>query len=201
MTGAPTRGTVARVKIFAVSGSLRPQSTVTALLRASAALAPDGWDIEVYPTLGALPHFDPAIDPDDAPEVVAAFRAKVEEADAFVVASPEYAAGMPGVLKNALEWIVGSGEVYDKPTAVLTASPNSGGAARSRAWIVETLTIMTADLREDAVLGIPMVRSVMEDGKVTDEPTRERLTRMWTALAAPAPDADGTPDTEAGWRV
>ncbi|GLZ78660.1 hypothetical protein Afil01_34670 [Actinorhabdospora filicis] len=186
------------MKIFAVSGSLRPQSTVTALLRAATALAPGDWDIEIYPSLGALPHFDPAIDPDDAPEVVAAFRAKVEEAGAFVVASPEYAAGMPGVLKNALEWLVGSGEVYDKPTAVLTASPSPSGAARSRAWIVETLTIMTANLREDAVLGVPMVRSVMDGETVTDAQTRERLTAMWAALAADAPEAPGV---EGGWRV
>lgn len=172
------------MEIFAVSGSLRPQSTVTALLRAAVALLPEGDHAEIHPSLAELPFFDPAIEPDDAPDVVQEFRARVEAADAFVVAAPEYAAGMPGVLKNALEWLVGSGEVYEKPTAVLTASPNPGGGARSRSWTVETLTIMSADMPGDAVLGVPLVRSVMADGVLNDEATIARLRAMWDALRA-----------------
>ena len=182
------------MKIFAVSGSLRPQSTVSALVRAAAKLLPDTDEFALYPSLGDLPHFDPAIDSDDAPEVVHAFRERVESADAFLVASPEYAAGMPGVLKNALEWLVGSGEVYEKPTGVLTAGPSGSGAPRSRAWIVETLTIMTARMPEPAVLGVPFVRSVMADERITDDATAARLTAMWDALRAQA--AAGEPDVE-----
>ncbi len=68
-----------------------------------------------------------------------AWRAAVTRADALVIATPEYAGGMPGVLKNALDWLVGTGELYDKPVALLSAAPSPERGANARRWLDEVV--------------------------------------------------------------
>ncbi|WP_055591388.1 NADPH-dependent FMN reductase [Peterkaempfera griseoplana] len=171
------------MKILAVSGSLRPGSTVTTLMHAALGLLPPGSEAVVHASPAGLPYFDPGVDPDDAPAAVQAWRAPVAAADAVLIASPEYAHGMPGVLKNALEWLVGSGELAGKPVALLTASPYPTGGDRARAWLTETLTVMSAALVPEASLGVGMVRSRLgPDGALTDPATAEALRGAWAAV-------------------
>jgi NAD(P)H-dependent FMN reductase len=175
------------MKILAVSGSLRPGSTVTALMHAALGLLPPGSDTDVYTDLASLPYFDPGIDPDEAPASVQHLRSRAVAADAVLIASPEYAHGMPGVLKNALEWLVGSGELSDKPVAVLTASPHPTGGDRAGAWLTETLTVMGAVLPAEATLGVGLARTKLNsDGTLTDAETRAALGGVWAALAREA---------------
>lgn len=107
------------INIIAISGSLRSASSNTALLRAAADLAPENVKITIYEGLDKLPYFSPELDGEGAipPPTVAALRQQIKTADAVLFCTPEYAFGMPGVLKNALDWLVSSGEFVDKPTA------------------------------------------------------------------------------------
>lgn len=151
--------------ILAISGSLRAASTNSALLRAVAAVAPDGVTVTVFAGLdgrgvGGLPLFNPDDDADPALPTVRAFRAALVAADAVVIACPEYAHGVPGALKNALDWVVASGELVGKPTALLHASTRSSYA---RAALAEVLTVMSARLVEEASVTIPLM------GKTPDE--------------------------------
>lgn len=96
------------IRIGAISGSLRAGSSNGALLRAAATLAPQGVEVIVNEQLGGLPHFNPHLDVEGQapPETVAAFRSFLSGSQAVIVCTPEYAHGVPGSLKNALDWIV-----------------------------------------------------------------------------------------------
>src|SRR5215212_1101204 len=103
------------VRVLAVSGSLRKASSNTALVSAAVRVAPVGVEVSTYSQLADVPPFNPDLDTDTAPTGVVSFRAALEACDAILICSPEYAHGVSGVLKNALDWIVSSGELIDKP--------------------------------------------------------------------------------------
>ena len=174
--------------ILAISGSLRTASSNTVLLQAAAKLAPEGVEITVYGGLGALPHFNPDLDAEGeaGPPAVADFRARLQEADGVLICSPEYAHGVPGVLKNALDWVVGSGEFVGKPVALINARPNSTFAQAS---LTETLLVMMAQIVAEASVTIPLPSnrvdeaSLVSDVKITDA-LRAALAAFIRALAA-----------------
>ena len=137
--------------VVAISGSLKQSSANTALVRALAAASPE--HVEVWDGLGDLPHFTPD---DDGGGPVASLRAAVTRADALFIATPEYAGGMPGSLKNALDWLVGTGELYGKPVAIASAAPSLERGENARKWVedvvrmqggrvVESFTVTAAD--------------------------------------------------------
>ncbi|MDN0082310.1 NADPH-dependent FMN reductase [Crenobacter sp. SG2305] len=154
--------------LLALSGSLRADSTNTALLRAAGELAPADASFMLYTDIAALPAFNPDHDTQPAHAAVARFRAALQSADGVLIASPEYAHGVPGALKNALDWVVASGELVDKPVALLHASPRGQFV---RAALAEILLTMSARLIDDATLTVPLL------GRTTDE--------MATLLAKP----------------
>ena len=120
------------MKILAISGSLRKDSYNTALRDAAIALAPDDIQIIPAPSIGSLPFFNPDLDDAGKPiPSVEAWRKAIREAEGVMIFTPEYAHDIPGVLKNAFDWIVGSGELVDKPVAVVTASTTHLGSAQS----------------------------------------------------------------------
>lgn len=123
------------MKILAISGSLRQASLNTALLRAVARIAPRGIEVVVYRGLGGLPLFNPdLVTPEPAP--VTALREQIMAADALLIASPEYAHGVTGVIKNALDWMVGNESFVHKPVALLNASSR---ATHAQAALRETI--------------------------------------------------------------
>jgi chromate reductase, NAD(P)H dehydrogenase (quinone) len=138
-------------RILAISGSLRRASSNTALLEAMAQLASDGLEVDIYRGLADLPPFNPDLDGDVPQPAVDAFRAELARADAVLISSPEYAHGVPGVLKNALDWVVGSGELIDKPVALINASPRSTFA---HPQLAETLKTMSAAIVPGASLTV-----------------------------------------------
>src|SRR6266542_4369577 len=105
------------VQLLAISGSLRRTSLNTALLRAAAQLAPTGVEILLFAGLGDLPLFNPDLEGNE-PRSVLEFRAQLQLRNGVLISSPEYAHGVSGVLKNALDWVVGSGEFSGKPVAI-----------------------------------------------------------------------------------
>jgi len=177
------------VRILAISGSLRAASSNRALLDMAAALAPGSIEVSIYRDLAALPPFNPDVDGDATPAAVSGFRACLSACEAVLIASPEYAHGVPGVLKNALDWIVGSGELIDKPVAVISAS------ARSRyAWasLIETLTTMSARVIGEASIAIPLQGRTLEAAKISgDLVLASALTSALQALAAATRGARG----------
>ncbi len=130
------------MRIIAISGSLRAQSSNLALLRAAAKLAPAGTEVQIYDGLASLPHFNPDDDEEGTtpPPAAAALRGQLEAGDGILISSPEYAHGVPGSLKNMLDWLVSDGALVGKPVALISASPIGGQFAQ--ASLVETLTIM-----------------------------------------------------------
>jgi chromate reductase len=129
------------MRILAISGSLRTASSNSTLLRAAAAIAGPDVEMVAFAGLGDLPHFNPDLDQGTPPSAVAEFRQEVAGADALVISSPEYAHGVPGTLKNALDWLVGGIEINGKPVALLNASARATHADES---LRETLTVMGA---------------------------------------------------------
>jgi chromate reductase, NAD(P)H dehydrogenase (quinone) len=157
-------------KILAISGSLRSSSTNTTLLRAMCGLAPDnGLQISIYDGIGNLPHFNPELDREIPLPPVQNWRTQLREADGILFCTPEYAHGIPGVLKNALDWSVSSGEFMHKPTAVISASPSIDGGERANASLVQTLRVMMADLVVGSTLCIPAISAKLNSqGKIVD---------------------------------
>ena len=169
--------------ILALAGSLRAASSNAALVRAIADLAPEGIAVEVYDGLGDLPLFSPDIDADDPPPSVADLRARVAAADAVVVCTPEYAYGMPGALKNGLDWLVSSGELYRKPVAALSASPSPQGGERALGWLRQTLTALDAAVPEGASFPVPLVKQKLDGDRVSDPKTAAQLRSALEHLA------------------
>ena len=140
------------MSILALCGSLRRVSMNAALLRATARLAPAGIRLEIFEDIGALPLFNPDLEA-DLPAVVRTLHAAVADADALLIASPEYAHGITGVLKNALDWLVSFPPFVDKRVAIFNASPRS---LHADAGLRETLTTMSANLVTGACLALPL---------------------------------------------
>ncbi len=139
------------MKILAVSGSLRAGSKNTTALLAAAHVASAEIEVRLYQGLGELPHFNPDLDDLDhglAPAAVLELRRRLRDADALLICSPEYAHGVAGAMKNALDWVVGSGELTDKPTLVMNLSP---GSQHAHPALLETLRVMGAAVLERTI--------------------------------------------------
>ena len=125
------------MRILAISGSLRRGSHNTDLLQAAAAVAPDGVDVTLYDGLKEIPPYDGDDDvPGDQPVSVRHLKDALEDADAVLIATPEYNSSIPGVLKNALDWAsrpLAESPVRNKPIAVLSSSTGMFGAVWSQA--------------------------------------------------------------------
>jgi len=172
------------MKIVAISGSLRAASTNTALVRAAASLAPTGMEVTVYDGLGDLPHFSPELDGANAPAAVQGLRGLTGGANGILICTPEYAFGMPGSLKNALDWLVTSGELWRKPVVALSASPSALGGEKAHAALLLTLSALEADVVADGSLMVPFVTTkVTKSGDLTDPATAQALRASLDALA------------------
>ena len=150
-------------------------SSNTALLRVAAQVAPDGVNVTLYDGIGTLPHFNPDDDVDTPPPTVLALRAAIGAADGLLFCSPEYAHGVPGSLKNALDWLVSSVEFPFKPVALINASPL---ATHAQASLVDTLGMMNARIVHEACVTIPVTRGeVSLTGEIASEEIRAAVRR------------------------
>jgi chromate reductase len=146
-------GDMKTITILAIPGSLREQSSSYKILELLAASVPKNIEFSIYKGVGTLPHFD---DREIIPDTVIDFREKLSDADGILICMPEYAFGVPGSLKNALDWTVGSSEFVNKPVALITAS-SSG--EKAHASMLFTLTAINAKVPEGGSLLIPFIRS------------------------------------------
>jgi chromate reductase len=171
------------VRVLALCGSLRAASLNAMLLRAIARLAPSTVKVEMGPDLGGLPLFNPDLEPSD-PLPVAILRARIVAADALIIASPEYAHGVSGVIKNALDWMVGNESLVEKPVALLNASPR---ASHAQTALSETLRTMSAYIVEEASIAVPLLGSGLdEEGAIRDPQISAALRRALRVLQGAA---------------
>lgn len=177
------------MRILAVSGSLKSTSTNTLVLRAVASVAPAGVQSALYEGLDTLPHFSPELDTDPPLASVQHWREQLRIADAVLICTPEYAYGMPGSLKNSLDWTVSSSEFVDKPVGAMSAPPNVGGAERAHQSLVLTLTALSAQIVEGASLIVPLVRNKLDgQGNITDTTFRHQVEDVVDVLLRVAND-------------
>jgi chromate reductase, NAD(P)H dehydrogenase (quinone) len=175
---------------LALSGSPQSGSAIANLLRAAVQLVPAGVQARLYEDLLALPLFSPELDRPGfpVPPPVADLRQQLRAADAVLLATPEYAYGMPGSLKNALDWLVSAGSLYGKPTSVLSASPSAEGGERARAGLLLTLEALGARVVPAASFAVPFVRAKLDAaGTVTDPAFARQLAAAGATLLAAVP--------------
>jgi chromate reductase, NAD(P)H dehydrogenase (quinone) len=171
------------MKLLAISGSLKSTSTNTALTRALLNLDPENWEIILYQGLGDLPHFNPEIDTETPPAAVEEFRSLIRTADAVFICTPEYAFGVPGSLKNALDWTVSSGELVEKPVAAISASPSYSGGDKAHASLLLTLSALSAQIPDEAKFSVPaIIKKLNAAGDLTDIETEQRLRNALNGL-------------------
>jgi chromate reductase, NAD(P)H dehydrogenase (quinone) len=152
--------------ILCISGSLRANSINTTLLRAVARLAPAGVAVSVFDGVAQLPLFNPDLEA-AMPQPVQYLHAAVAAADALIIASPEYAHGISGVMKNTLDWLVSFPPFVDKPVAVINTSPR---AHLADAALREVLTTMSARLVGAASARIALLGAAMTEDEMVNHP-------------------------------
>ena len=131
----------APLRVLGLAGSLRRGSYNRALLRAARDLAPEGVEVELL-DLAGIPFYDGDVEAGGDPEPVARLKGRIAAADALLIVTPEYNGGVPGVLKNALDWAPRpphESALVGRPVVIMGASPSRGGTARAQAQLAEVL--------------------------------------------------------------
>ena len=170
------------VYVVLISGSTRAGSTNTAALRTVAELEVPGVVATLWERLVDLPAFVPDDEAEPA-AAVTALRLLLASADAVVFCTPEYAGTLPGSFKNAIDWLVGSGELYRTPAAWINVG-NPGRGAGAEATLATVLGYVDADVIEHACVRIPVGRDVVGPAGTVDDPdVRARLAAQLAAVA------------------
>jgi chromate reductase len=178
-----------RKKIVGISGSTRQNSSNLNVLKAIAALFNDRIEMSFFEGIGALPQFNPDDTDADIP-LVAQFRKQISDAHGVIICTPEYAHGVPGALKNAIDWTVTTNEFSQKPTALITASSDGrfGHAA-----LLETLRTIEAKNVSQQQLIIPFIKTKMGlDNTITDVTTLSAIKELVQQLLLTIEDAAPT---------
>lgn len=164
---------VDKQNILAISGSLRSGSSNHNILRYLSGPVPAHINYTIYDELALIPPFDPGFDNETPPEAVTRLRSLLTNADGVIICTSEYAFGVPGQLKNMLDWLVSSSSLVDKPVALITASL---GGEHAHASLLLTLDALNSNVIDGAALVISFIRSKIDaDGNITDENTRQSL--------------------------
>ena len=175
------------MKILGISGSLRADSHNTKLLRAAAELLPREVEFEQWTDLKAVPPYDEDDDVQPGPAAVTELKAAIAEADAVLFATPEYNASIPGVLKNALDWVsrpLATNPLRNKPVAVVGASTGAFGAVWAQAELRKVLAAIGARVVEGEVAVGHSPTRFDDNGTLVDEDLREQLGEVVDALVS-----------------
>lgn len=169
---------MSKLNILAICGSTRAQSTNLSLIKAIKHLFLEQLEIEIYSGLSELPHFNP--DLNDTKEV-SLFKDKIKAASGVLICTPEYAMGVPGSLKNALDWTVASMEFSQKPVLLITAS-SSG--EKAHASLLETLKVIEAIIPEECQLLISYAKTKIKNDEITDDITHSKVVTAVNAFTS-----------------
>ena len=167
-----------KIKILGISGSLRSNSSATAILNVVSGLVPENVEFSIYNELAEIPAFN---DSNEIPEPVAHFIKLLSDADGVFFCIPEYAFGVPGALKNALDWTVSSSTAFpNKPVALITAAT---GGDKAHAAFLLTLKAISSKIPEGATLLLSFIRSKLnEKNEVKDISTLDSIRAVINSL-------------------
>jgi len=174
------------LRVLGISGSLRNASLNSALLRAAVDLAPATMRVEVFDGLRDVPPYDGDLDTDTPPTAVARLRHAIGSADALLLSSPEYNYGVPGVLKNALDWAsrpVATTVLRDKPVAIMGASPGNFGTVRGQLALRQVLIPSGTHVVTRPEVLVFQAPARFDGGRLTDEVTAGLVTELLGNLA------------------
>jgi len=174
--------------ILGLSGSLRRASFNSGLLRAAADVAPEGVTIQTG-SIREVPLYDGDLEAASGlPTAVRELQSQLGAADALLLVTPEYNNGIPGVLKNAIDWLSrgeGLGLFVGKPVAVIGASPGGFGTILAQNHWLPVLRTLKTDLWTQGRLMVSRAESLFDDqGNLTDERTRESLRKYLAGFAS-----------------
>jgi len=174
------------LRVVGIAGSLRKASYNRALLRAAREVAPERLRIEVL-DLEDVPLFNEDVEAASEPLSVLALRDAIREADGLLIATPEYNHGVPGVLKNAVDWLSRpprQAVLTGKPTALMGASMGMTGSARGQSQLRQSFVFTDTPAMLQPEILVARAREKFDaDGRLTDEPTRKFLGRFLEAFA------------------
>jgi chromate reductase len=186
--------------VCGIAGSLRQGSYNRALLQAAQELAPEGVEVRIFDRMAEIPLFNQEVEAGGDPEPVQALKQAIGEADALLIATPEYNHGVPGVLKNAIDWASRPprGSVLaGKPAAIFGASPGITGTARAQSQLRQAFVFtQTPALLQPEILVYRAHEKFDEQGRLTDEKTREFVGKLlwelanWTRRLRREPEVD-----------
>lgn len=171
------------MKILTLVGSLQRRSSNGALVALAARRAPPGVQMAPGALIGALPHYNADLDTAEPPPTVAQWRDELRAADGVLIASPEYGHGMPGSLKNALDWIVSSGEFVGKPVAATCAAQGPERGRMGLAMLTQTLRAIDATIVWSEPVIVPRA-SIDPQGDITNPEVERQIDVVVSTLAA-----------------
>jgi chromate reductase, NAD(P)H dehydrogenase (quinone) len=182
-----TAGTPA-LKVLGICGSLRKESFNRRLLQAARELAPTSLSISIFERLGEVPPYNYDVESEGDPEPVTALKAAIGGADALLIATPEYNYGVPGVLKNALDWAsrpAAKTVLKGKPVAILGASTGRGGTIRAQLHLRQVFIFTESYVMLKPEVLVARAAEMFDgQGQLTDEKTRELLAKHLAAIPA-----------------
>ena len=175
-------------RVCGIAGSLRQSSYNRAILQAAKELAPEGLAIEIFDGLGELPLFNQDVEASGDPPGVTSLKEAIRDADALLIATPEYNAGVPGVLKNAIDWASRKGTqsasvLSGMPAAVLGASPGRLGTARAQPQVRQALESAGVVVMPKPEVHLMSISGQVTDGVLADETARRIIASLMEAFA------------------
>ncbi|MEO6165440.1 MAG: NADPH-dependent FMN reductase [Candidatus Binatia bacterium] len=175
------------IRVAGICGSLREASLNKGLLRAAAELAPAGMEIQIYNRLGDIPPYNDDVFANGDPEPVADMKQFIGGADAMLIVTPEYNYGVPGVLKNAIDWASrpsGKCVLNRKPAALMGCSPGLGGTIRCQHALRQSFVFTETHVMSQPEIKIPSAAPLFDaSGKLTDDNTGQHVKKFLEAFA------------------
>ncbi|HEX9946939.1 MAG TPA: NADPH-dependent FMN reductase [Allosphingosinicella sp.] len=175
------------LSILGLAGSLRRGSYNRALLRSASQLAPGGMAIEIF-DLSEVPLYNGDVEAEGDPQGVARLKQAIAAADGVLIATPEYNHGVPGVMKNAVDWASrppGAAPLGGKPVGIIGASPGSTGTARGQSQLRQAFEFTDSYCMAQPELLVARAHEKFDpEGRLTDPETGRYLVRYLTAFAA-----------------
>ena len=175
------------IHVAGICGSLREGSLNRGLLLAAVELAPADLEIKIYPRLGDIPPYNDDVFQKGDPAPVADFKAFIGSADALLIATPEYNYGVPGVLKNAIDWAsrpAGKSVLNRKPAAIMGCSPGLGGTIRAQHALRQSFVFTETHAMLQPEIKIPSAAALFDSSaKLTDETTRQYVKKFLESFA------------------
>ncbi len=171
------------MNLLAISGSVRNRSYNLALLRAMKKLCPKDVFVTVYDQIKEIPIFDPDVDDSDVPDSVCSLISMMRQSDGVIISTPEYAHGVPGALKNTLDWLVSSDALILKPVVVTSVSTSGLGGVRSHSPLVLILSAMNTNVVVEGSINIPYAKRKFDESmNLTDDLTKKAIAVSFLAM-------------------